>query len=239
MTSVASPGRVTTWRKPSHNWRRDSDCKCLLEAEAPDGALIEFFIDPDGFGGISPSFLVTPPDGESVSTDSTEEWPAVEQYVPRQDWPEPMFAGKKCPTRYPDVAILEAIEQYKLEDIASLDGDWTWGEDYLDEHDIEATDKQLDLIVRAGAKIDAILAADSQEARELALDGAVGVILGTRTPKQAGRAYADAVDACEDAKLVNQGAMIASDLLGTPLTTIAEQGRVTRPTVYRYLGRRP
>ena len=72
-------------------------------------------------GEINPSFSVND-DGNWFSTNSTEDWPTVEKYIPRAEWPEPMFVGQHGPkVRTPDMAILEAVEAFKKQIEADLE----------------------------------------------------------------------------------------------------------------------
>ena len=81
---------------------------------------IGFYIDYSD-GEIDPSFSVNE-DGNWVSTDSVEDWPAVEKYIPRSEWPEPMFVGQRGPkTRTPDKAIADAVVAFKKQIEADLE----------------------------------------------------------------------------------------------------------------------
>lgn len=81
---------------------------------------IGFYIDYAD-GEIDPSFSINE-DGDWFSTDSTEDWPAIEKYIPRSEWPEPMFVGQHGPkTRTLDKAILEAVEAFKKQIEAALE----------------------------------------------------------------------------------------------------------------------
>ena len=81
---------------------------------------IGFYIDYAD-GEINPSFSINE-DVDWVSTDSTADWPAIEKYIPRSEWPEPMFVGQHGPkTRTPDKATLEAVEAFKKQIEAALE----------------------------------------------------------------------------------------------------------------------
>lgn len=91
---------------------------CLSTDEMYIG--IGFYIDYAD-GEIKPSFSIVE-EMEWFSTNSTEDWPTVEKYIPRAEWPEPMFVGQRGPkTRTPDKAILEAIEAFKKQIEADLE----------------------------------------------------------------------------------------------------------------------
>ena len=81
---------------------------------------IGFYIDYAD-GEIDPSFSINE-NGDWFSTDSTEDWPRVEKYIPRSEWPEPMFVGQHGPkVRTPDTAIREAVEAFKKQIEAALE----------------------------------------------------------------------------------------------------------------------
>lgn len=100
---------------PTPTWMWRWNPKPALVAEAPDGARLEFYtrIVDDG---VNANFVVHTPEGETHSTDSTEEWPHVEAYIPRAKWPEEIYAGKKnTGPRRPDQAVAEAIQAERSE----------------------------------------------------------------------------------------------------------------------------
>lgn len=106
-----------------YNWQKytgpysDVTQSPLLVAEASDGATIGFYIDTIE-GRLNPSFLVTTPEGEHFSTESTQDWDGVGKYVPREEWPEPMFVGQRGPKeRHPDPAVTQAIVAWRRDDI--------------------------------------------------------------------------------------------------------------------------
>ena len=85
-----------------------------------DRVEIGFYLDYAD-GEINPSFSINE-NGEWFSTDSTEYWPRVEKYIPRSEWPEPMFVGQHGPkVRTPDTAIREAVEAFKKQTEAALE----------------------------------------------------------------------------------------------------------------------
>ena len=50
------------------------------------------------------------------STDNTEDWPAIESYLPRSQWPEGIYAGKRKDAHTNvDPLLVELIEQYRAE----------------------------------------------------------------------------------------------------------------------------
>ncbi|QWW20117.1 hypothetical protein I6B53_03200 [Schaalia sp. 19OD2882] len=216
---------------------------CRLQAWADDHTRIEFHIaDVDGY--IESSFVVFPTRGPAASSDDTAEWPTVEAYVPRTDWPAEMPTGKGGPAadqRHPDQAVLDALEDYRcmLADDDEGDGDDTWVDAYLGDSADETSGEQKELIVRAAARLDALMPGqDMRGERETALGGAVKIILGDETVQDVGRAERRAVHALEQAKLATTGAMVAAELTGRTITGIADMTGLTRRTVYKRLARR-
>lgn len=87
-----------------------------------DRVEIGFYLDYAD-GKINPSFSINE-NGDWFSTDSTEDWPMVEKYIPRSEWPEPMFVGQHgAKTRTPDQAIIEAVEAFKKQFAEYLEED--------------------------------------------------------------------------------------------------------------------
>ena len=85
-----------------------------------DRVEIGFYIDYAD-GEIDPSFTINE-NGDWYTTDSTEDWPAVEKYIPRSEWPEPMFIGQHGPkNRTPDKAVADAVEAFMKKIEAALE----------------------------------------------------------------------------------------------------------------------
>ena len=84
----------------------------VIATDAPDGAHITFFldfIDDD----VQASFMVRHPGGYYSTTEDPASWPDLEVYLPREEWPEEIYAGQHGPTeRHPDPAVTEAIATY-------------------------------------------------------------------------------------------------------------------------------
>lgn len=95
------------------NWTTPAIYGPVLEAEF-DGGRVELWLDHFDHH-INPVFVVHV-DGRAFSTDDSRDWPEVEQIIPREQWPEPMFVGKRGPkNRHPDKAVAEAVAAYKAE----------------------------------------------------------------------------------------------------------------------------
>lgn len=74
-----------------------------------DRVEIGFYLDYAD-GEINPSFSIN----ENGEWFSTEDWPRVEKYIPRSEWPEEIFAGQHGPkVRTPDAAVQKVIDELK------------------------------------------------------------------------------------------------------------------------------
>lgn len=51
---------------------------------------------------------------DSYSTNNTNDWPMIERFIPRSEWPEEIFAGQHGPkVRTPDAAVQKVIDELK------------------------------------------------------------------------------------------------------------------------------
>lgn len=85
----------------------------VLVATADDGAVIRLHLDAfdDEIGA---AFVIETEPGRFITTEDTECWPAVERYLPREEWPEEIYAGQHGPSeRTPDPAVTKAIDAYR------------------------------------------------------------------------------------------------------------------------------
>ena len=100
-----------TWT-PAPAWMQGADLIADLSTDTED-VILAFTVDTYDAGEINPSFSVKI--GEDwYDTMNTIDWPEVERYIPRAEWPEPMYVGQHGPkTRTPDKAITDAITAYK------------------------------------------------------------------------------------------------------------------------------
>lgn len=77
-----------------------------------------YFCIKDRDGEAFPMFVVND-DDHWYTTESTEDWPVIEKFVPREEWPEPMYVGQHGPkTRTPDLEIKLALMDY-IEDLTA------------------------------------------------------------------------------------------------------------------------
>lgn len=104
---------MSTYDWTETTWRERTSTGAVLETET-DNAVIRFHLE-DRDGEVRPAFTVET-GGQSYTTDDPEDWPTIERFVPRTEWPEPMYAGKRGPkARTPDRAIVEAVRVYEAE----------------------------------------------------------------------------------------------------------------------------
>lgn len=85
----------------------------VLVATADDGAVIRLHLD-DFDDEVQAAFVIETEPGQFVTTEASSDWPAVERYLPRSEWPEEIYAGQHGPTeRHPDPAVTKAVAAYR------------------------------------------------------------------------------------------------------------------------------
>lgn len=112
---------ITDWDSSILEWE-PSDYWNTIEATAPDGVTIKFHADDIG-GEIVASFygdLPAPEYGKDFfDSDDTRDWPIVERYIPRSEWPDCMRVGQRGPKQRhpaPEVqAVIKAAEASRAE----------------------------------------------------------------------------------------------------------------------------
>ncbi|RTE50378.1 hypothetical protein [Actinobaculum sp. 352] len=119
------------WEKPTPDERADG---ARLATYAEDGARILFKAGDRGNGDLYASFVLILTEGRRLTTWLQEDWPEIEKYIPRSEWPKPMFAnvtelyGVLPPAElHPDpeiaraVARAETVSAIRNEIIAHID----------------------------------------------------------------------------------------------------------------------
>lgn len=107
---------ITEWDSSILEWEPSDDWN-TIEATAPDGVTIKFHADDTG-DDIVASFYGRLPVSEFgkdfFDSDDTRDWPIVERYIPRSEWPDCMRVGQHGPKQRnpaPEVqAIIKAAE---------------------------------------------------------------------------------------------------------------------------------
>jgi len=85
----------------------------VLVATADNGAVIRLHLDAFD-DEIEAAFVIETKPGKFITTEASADWPAVERYLPREEWPEEIYAGQHGPTeRHPDPAVTKAIDAYR------------------------------------------------------------------------------------------------------------------------------
>lgn len=96
-----------------YEWAKPGWGDALLVADVADGVRAELYVDYQD--GVQVELIVC---GEGVrgvmgnhaSTARTQDWPEVERFIPREEWPEQIYAGLRGPAeRTPDEAVTKAV----------------------------------------------------------------------------------------------------------------------------------
>lgn len=110
------------WREPRYYVGDGYAPGPILEADVADDAYASLYVDYQD--GVRATIMVK---GEGVaggfaSTDNSADWPEVEKYIPREEWPEEIYAGRRGPVeRTPDPAVLKAVAEIAAEYEDALD----------------------------------------------------------------------------------------------------------------------
>ena len=93
----------------------------VLAATADDGAVIRLHLDSFD-DEIEAAFVIETEPGRFITTEASGDWPAVERYLPRSEWPEEIYAGEHGPSeRTPDSAVTKAVAAYRRMILDALD----------------------------------------------------------------------------------------------------------------------
>lgn len=107
-----------------YEWAKPGYGEAVLAADVADGVTAELFIGYQD--GLQVELIVSGEDvrgvmGDHASTARTQDWPEVERFIPRSEWPEEIFGGRRgSGERAPDDAVAKAI--------AEAWADWESGE---------------------------------------------------------------------------------------------------------------
>lgn len=97
----------------NYEWFEPNWSEAVLAADVAEGVLAELFIRYQD--GVQVTLMVSGEDvhgvmGRHASTDNSQDWPEVERFIPREEWPEEINAGVRGPSdREPDPAVLKAV----------------------------------------------------------------------------------------------------------------------------------
>jgi hypothetical protein len=110
------------WDSDAFNWRPSGNLGREITATAPDGAEIRFSADVEG-DEIIAHFRVELPEKElgrkHFATASTADWPVIERYVPRDEWPTCMWAGQHGPNQRHPAPEVQAVVDKAVNDRAA------------------------------------------------------------------------------------------------------------------------
>lgn len=110
------------WDSGVFDWRPGGSLGREITATAPDGAEIKFSADVEG-DEITAHFIVELPEKELgrkyFSTASTADWPVIERYVPRDEWPTCMWAGQHSPSQRNPAPEVQAVVDKAVSDRAA------------------------------------------------------------------------------------------------------------------------
>ena len=99
-----------------YNWNpaTDSDYPgAVLVATADDGAVIRLHLDAFD-DEVEAAFVIETEPGRFITTEASADWPAVERYVPREEWTPEMYGSLDVPSsRRPDPAVTKAVDAYR------------------------------------------------------------------------------------------------------------------------------
>lgn len=85
-----------------------------------DGLQVELIVSGEGVRGVM---------GDHASTNRTQDWPEVERFIPRDEWPEEIYAGVRGPdVRTPDEAVAKAVAEVRAD----------WEEAFREAEEMEA-----------------------------------------------------------------------------------------------------
>ena len=126
------------WDSDVFDWRPSGSLGREITAIAPDGAEVRFSADVEG-DEITAHFIVELPEKElgrdHFSTASTADWPVIERYTPRDEWPICMWAGQHGPDQRHPAPEVQAVVDKAIRDRAAVFAEnyrvileWTRGE---------------------------------------------------------------------------------------------------------------
>lgn len=153
---------ITEWDSSILEWEPSDDWN-TIEATAPDGAIIKFHANDIGDEIVANFYgeLPAPEYGKDYFDSADGDWPIVERYIPRSEWPDCMRVGQRGPKQRnpaPEVqAIVKAAETDRAECFAETYHvilEWTRGEHLGDTVRADSAVIQEDWNVRIAAIIE-------------------------------------------------------------------------------------
>lgn len=100
-----------SWEKAPYFYE---DCDLIADLSIEEGETITALFGAEIFDGEINAEFVIHIGCKAYSTNTTADWPMVEKFIPRSEWPVEMFAGQHGPTvRTPDAAVQKVIDELK------------------------------------------------------------------------------------------------------------------------------
>lgn len=115
-----------------YEWAKPSYGDAVLVADVADGVTAEVYVGYQD--GLQVELIVFGEGvrgvmGDHASTNRTQDWPEVERYIPREEWPEEIYAGVRGPdVRTPDEAVAKAVAEARAD----------WEEEFREAEELEA-----------------------------------------------------------------------------------------------------
>lgn len=102
----------------SFNWEKApyiyEDCDLIADLSTEGEETITALFGAEIFDGEIKAEFVIQIGRDSYSTNNTTDWPMIEKFIPRSEWPEEIFAGQHGPkVRTPDAAVQKVIDELK------------------------------------------------------------------------------------------------------------------------------
>lgn len=98
------------WEKAHYLYK---DCDLIADLDTEDETIRAMFGAETFDGEIKAEFVIEI-GSDSYSTNNTNDWPMIERFIPRSEWPEEIFADQHGPkVRTPDAAVQKVIDELK------------------------------------------------------------------------------------------------------------------------------
>lgn len=95
------------WEEPRGYY---GDVVPVITARVAEGVTAEVYVDYQDGVRVTLAVRGSGVTGRYASTDSSQDWPEVERFIPREEWPEEIYAGVRGPAeRTPDEAVAKAV----------------------------------------------------------------------------------------------------------------------------------
>lgn len=81
-----------------------------ITAQVAEDVIAELYVDYQDGIRVTLAVRGSGVAGRYASTDSSQDWPDVERFIPREEWPKEIYAGVRGPAeRTPDEAVAKAV----------------------------------------------------------------------------------------------------------------------------------